>query len=483
MAYIWNRFRGRNTHRDVTGQGSDFKNARSEFVNGTEGAFTADVNKYIPPLFGVFEDDPSPTQAGSGNAVTYGALALQLEDELPAQAATIVDDEYALALVAPVAPTPAAAIQNDEPAIVIITDDSPTDALVAALARSALPAANDSDEISFVVEADTDWQPAVVALAPSAAPSSADEDAPSFVVEEDYQEPSNVIDIRRYARGIDADDESTVVVLDEEFDGSLATGAPQTPRIVDADDGEQAFAVDEDGGGDTALVVGAAQTARIVDADDESAVVAASDGDDYSPQQIGARLDASIPANIDEDAFATAIDDSDGEIAAIVARALTPRIDDPDDGEMPFPAPPPPTPGRISTVLVGGGAVEGEIEEETAHFCVYATKLDVEVRATMLLVKVVERGNLVVFVAQFVGDPTEVHFSYIRPGERAPVVDAGFGSDESKIQRVSPGVYTYVVDTEGFSGGKIQWHFWGSGDHQASAFGEVVVPDRPAQLL
>lgn len=146
---------------------------------------------------------------------------------------------------------------------------------------------------------------------------------------------------------------------------------------------------------------------------------------------------------------------------------------------------PPPTPPqtRFTSVLVGGGAISDDTAPEEASFRVRTTSLDVHVYASMLSVDVVERGNLVFFIAQFTGDPDEIYFSYMRPGEQRPIVDPGFGRRGSSIQRTGEGVYTFVVDTDGFTGGKIHWHFWSVGAHQASAFGEIVVPARPAQLL
>lgn len=115
---------------------------------------------------------------------------------------------------------------------------------------------------------------------------------------------------------------------------------------------------------------------------------------------------------------------------------------------------------------------------------VSATFLPVAVRATILSVLVVERGNLVFLTAPFDGDPDEVYVSYLPPDERRPVVDPGYGQRGSRIERLAEGVYFYTIDTRECRGGVLQWHFWSEGvEHQKSAFGEVRIPERPAQLL
>lgn len=122
--------------------------------------------------------------------------------------------------------------------------------------------------------------------------------------------------------------------------------------------------------------------------------------------------------------------------------------------------------------------------EQGRLVAVLPTHLAVEVRATMLAVDVVvERGNNVTFLARFSGEPDEVFFSYLKPGSQRPHVDPGFGEPGSSIRRVGEGIYAFIIDTSGFRGGVLQWHFWGAGAVQGSEFGEVVIPDRPAQLL
>lgn len=132
--------------------------------------------------------------------------------------------------------------------------------------------------------------------------------------------------------------------------------------------------------------------------------------------------------------------------------------------------------------VIADGAARAPLAPITIE--ISASMLAVSVNATMLPVEVVERGNLIYFVATFAGDPDEVFFSFIRPGEKRPAVDPGYGQPDSKIERVSDGVYVYVLDTTGFSGGRVQWHFWGTGANQASKFGEdIEIPIRSAQLL
>src|SRR5258707_5098268 len=54
--------------------------------------------------------------------------------------------------------------------------------------------------------------------------------------------------------------------------------------------------------------------------------------------------------------------------------------------------------------------------EAVPQFIAIATSLTVLVRATILHVKPVERGNLVYFIAPFAGPPDEVFFSSVAPG-------------------------------------------------------------------
>lgn len=155
-------------------------------------------------------------------------------------------------------------------------------------------------------------------------------------------------------------------------------------------------------------------------------------------------------------------------------------------GPSPTPTPSPPLLVSRSSP-VGGGAAWWQREDEQPRddslVRVVVSSVDVEVRATILDVQVVERGNLIHFIAEFEGDPDEVHFVHIRPGEHRPVADAGFGHRDSKILRVRRGLYVVVVDTTGFNGGTLRWHFFSRGNFQASDFGEIQIPAREAQLL
>jgi hypothetical protein len=115
---------------------------------------------------------------------------------------------------------------------------------------------------------------------------------------------------------------------------------------------------------------------------------------------------------------------------------------------------------------------------------VHATSLTVEVRVTVLPVEIIERGNVIFFIATFAGDPSSVFFSYIKPGENRPNVDPGFSQPGSQIAHLDgEGTFMVHIDTTGFTGGMLRWHFWSEGINQASEFGEVVIPDRPPQLL
>lgn len=75
---------------------------------------------------------------------------------------------------------------------------------------------------------------------------------------------------------------------------------------------------------------------------------------------------------------------------------------------------------------------------------------------------VVQRGQPVIVVVTFGdGDPDEVDFTYSRPGSERPYADDGYGQALSKIERVGPGVYRYVISTRGFEAGIGEWCFSG----------------------
>jgi hypothetical protein len=105
----------------------------------------------------------------------------------------------------------------------------------------------------------------------------------------------------------------------------------------------------------------------------------------------------------------------------------------------------------------------------------------------------VERGNDVVLVAAFTQQPEGVYFSFVRPSEGRATVDPGYGRQGSKIRYlgtqgdVAKGdlvyLYAYTIDTTGFRGGQVEWHFWGTGGERSSAFDTFKIVDRPAQLL
>ena len=184
------------------------------------------------------------------------------------------------------------------------------------------------------------------------------------------------------------------------------------------------------------------------------------------------------------------------------------------------PVPPPPTPG--STVPPGGGGdpwwdrdkdptdflnevhrlgyrrviLEPVIRiEPGATSRVQSTTLSVSVHVSILSVQVVvDRGNKIHFIATFAGKPDEVHFSFIPPGKRRPVVDPGFGQPGSQIRQVDEWVFVYTMDTTKFvvanpDGEDLEdWHMWGTGEFGASAFeaadGEKIrIPYRKPQLL
>ena len=151
-------------------------------------------------------------------------------------------------------------------------------------------------------------------------------------------------------------------------------------------------------------------------------------------------------------------------------------------------APPPPMPVVVKPAPAPAPGTQ---------FAAIATSLSIFVRATILTVETVERGNLVYFVAPFAGAPDEVFFSYLAPGSSTPIVDPGLGQPDSGIKRVRDQTlrvlgyeprdgwiyYIYVVDTTGMRGGQLVAHFWGTGKFQASGFIEKEIKDRPRQLL
>ncbi len=72
---------------------------------------------------------------------------------------------------------------------------------------------------------------------------------------------------------------------------------------------------------------------------------------------------------------------------------------------------------------------------------------------------VVDRGQPVIVTVYFPFDPDEVNFYYTKPGSDRPHTDDGFGQIDSKIERLGPGVYRYVINTNGFAAGEGEWKF------------------------
>lgn len=103
----------------------------------------------------------------------------------------------------------------------------------------------------------------------------------------------------------------------------------------------------------------------------------------------------------------------------------------------------------------------------------------------------VDRGQPVMVTVLFGdGDPDEVYFSYTRPGEERPYTDDGYGQPKSRIIRMGPGCYRYVIATKGFKSGPATWHCSGEwhnpladGHEEASIFGAYHVNPAPEQLL
>lgn len=149
----------------------------------------------------------------------------------------------------------------------------------------------------------------------------------------------------------------------------------------------------------------------------------------------------------------------------------------------------------------GDRVIEDPPETPTApdELLVYvsSTHLPVEIRATVLEVEIivkrgdeiapisepVDPGNFITFIAEFEGAPDRIDFIFIRPRETRPVVDPGYGRAGTSIFRIAEHTYAVAVDTTGFRGGNLRWHFWGVGEFGASKYGEIKISDQPAQLL
>lgn len=94
--------------------------------------------------------------------------------------------------------------------------------------------------------------------------------------------------------------------------------------------------------------------------------------------------------------------------------------------------------------------------------------------ASFMTTRVVERGNLLIFLARIPGAASEVGFVYIRPGENRPIADPGLGHPASHIRQLGDNLYAVSVDTTGFQEGFLRWHFFSTGLPR-SAFDEVPI--------
>lgn len=110
-------------------------------------------------------------------------------------------------------------------------------------------------------------------------------------------------------------------------------------------------------------------------------------------------------------------------------------------------------------------------------------KLLEQLRAKEESAELVDRGQLVYLTVTFAGRPQDVYFSYMRPQEKRAIVDPGYGREGSRIVCLDETRYQYAIDSTGFRGGICIWHFWSTGEHQASKFGQFQVRDSPPQLL
>ena len=88
----------------------------------------------------------------------------------------------------------------------------------------------------------------------------------------------------------------------------------------------------------------------------------------------------------------------------------------------------------------------------------------------------VDAGQPVIAIAHFGdGDPDEVDFAYTQPGSDRPYADDGYGQPRSKIARLRPHTYRYVIATEGFPAGDGEWRMTGRWDHALEGGYDTVV--------
>ncbi len=129
-----------------------------------------------------------------------------------------------------------------------------------------------------------------------------------------------------------------------------------------------------------------------------------------------------------------------------------------------------------------GYAVQGEAPNADVRM-LYSTPTRA-VYVTFLDVEIVERGTLLIFIGKFI-NPSEVNFIYIKPGTHKPIADPGFGLPGSQIRQLTDDTYAIAVDTTGFKGGTLQWHFFSGSRPPKSAFGEypIEIRERKPQLL
>ena len=300
---------------------------------------------------------------------------------------------------------------------------------------------------------------------------------------------------------------ASLSVVDEEFAFPLAEdeGITQVvgrvlPVGMPPVDDESAAPILDD---DAALTVAPRPVLTSVprQADEEFVVPIEEDEDHRQPVSLRL-LPTVVPSPQNEDALSPILDDSDSLHRVAPRRQLVavPRQDDQGEEIPPPPQPQQPESGgdswryRLRRYLrqvrdedIDQILTEYDLADKDFEYGfdvgVVASSLNVTVYARVLNVEVVERGNLVYFVAKFGGEPDEIHFVYTRPGENRPIVDPGFGREGSGFVELSPGVYVFTLDTTGFDGGTLEWHLWGTGEFQGSQFGAIEISYRKPQLL
>lgn len=500
------------------------------FAVSDEDTFTAAVV--------IDSDDAIANQAARPVQLVVFALA---DEELQ----FVVDSDDTPALAAPKSSAPQLIfVDEDAPTTVIIADED-SNALAAPKIATPVAVSTDEDLVqqTTIVDEDTDNQSAMPRKPIIGTAVSADEEMVTALDEEAAQ--AHTAPRKLYAVLGAVDEETAVVLDDDSIGGVIAPKSLPASLSASADEESPTTVIFSDEDVVQAPVARLRLVPQLPATEhDETSIVF---DEDATPATASPRANASATANADTDEISqqpvTVVDDSDSPASGIaparlslvplsledeLAIAPAPLALDEDasaiaavaparlflvtgDSEELPPDPPSPTPNADASA---GGTwfwpppqlpvedttaefldeveslatqnriqVESTLDESVLVGAVATTGLAVEIYATYLEVEVIERGNLVLFLATFTGDPGAIYFAHVRPGESRPRVDNGYGAAGSRIARIGDGVYAVSIDTTGFEGGSLHWHFWSEGAHAASSFGAVEIKKRPPQLL